>query len=50
MIACRATDEFLNEVLFLSLRGARQQIRDWNDDYNRHRPHSALGTIPSNLP
>jgi putative transposase len=44
-IACRATNGFLNEVLFSSLGGARRQIPDWKDDYNRHRPHSALANI-----
>ena len=38
--------EFLNEVLFSSLRDARDQIRFWQHDYNHHRPHSGLGNIP----
>lgn len=42
----RFRDEFLNEVLFSSLRDAREQIRSWQHDYNHHRPHSGLGNIP----
>ena len=42
----RFRDEFLNEVLFSTLTDARNQIATWKEDYNRHRPHSALGNIP----
>lgn len=42
----RFRDEFLNEVLFSTLADARTQIATWKEDYNRHRPHSALGNIP----
>jgi putative transposase len=42
----RFRDEFLNEVLFSTLTDARTQIAAWKEDYNRHRPHSALGNIP----
>lgn len=42
----RFRDEFLNEVLFSTLADARTQIAAWKEDYNRHRPHSALGNIP----
>jgi putative transposase len=42
----RFRDEFLNEGLFSTLTDARTQIATWKEDYNRHRPHSALGTIP----
>jgi putative transposase len=42
----RFRDEFLNEVLFSTLTDARTQIAGWKEDYNRHRPHSALGNIP----
>jgi transposase InsO family protein len=38
----RFRDEFLNEVLFSTLTDARTQIAAWKEDYNRHRPHSAL--------
>jgi len=41
----RFRDEFLNEVLFSTLTDARIQIAAWKDDYNRHRPHSALGNV-----
>jgi len=37
---------FRDEVLFTSLREAREQIRSWQHDYNHHRPHSGLGNIP----
>lgn len=39
----RFRDEFLNENLFVSINDARKQIVGWKDDYNQHRPHSALG-------
>src|SRR4051794_31909851 len=39
-------DELLNETLFLSLDHARSRIAEWADDYNRQRPHSALGYLP----
>lgn len=42
----RFRDEFLNELLFSTLTDARTQIAAWKEDYNRHRPHSALGNIP----
>jgi putative transposase len=42
----RFRDEFLNEMLFTTLTDARTQIAAWKEDYNRHRPHSALGNIP----
>ena len=42
----RFRDEFLNEVLFSTLTDDRAQIAAWNEDYNRHRPQSALGNIP----
>ena len=42
----RFRDEFLNEVLFSTLTDARSQIAAWKEDYNQHRPHSALGNIP----
>jgi hypothetical protein len=35
--------EFLNENWFLSIDDARQKIEAWRQDYNNHRPHSALG-------
>jgi putative transposase len=36
-------DECLNEHWFANLREAREKIEDWRQDYNRRRPHSALG-------
>jgi putative transposase len=42
----RFRDAFLNEVLFSTMTDARSQIAAWKQDYNRHRPHSALGNIP----
>lgn len=42
----RFRDEFLNEVLFSTLSDARTQIAAWKEDYNHHRPHSALRNIP----
>lgn len=35
--------ECLNETLFTTLAEARAAIRSWKEDYNQHRPHSALG-------
>lgn len=42
----RLRDECLNETLFSSLAEARSVITLWKEDYNQHRPHSALGNIP----
>ena len=39
----RMRDELLNESLFFGLDHARTKITEWIDDYNRRRPHSALG-------
>jgi putative transposase len=36
-------DELLNETLFFWLDQARSVVARWVDDYNQHRPHSALG-------
>lgn len=36
-------DELLNETLFFGLDQARSVVARWVDDYNEHRPHSALG-------
>jgi len=41
----RLRDEFLNETLFTSLSDARDGLEEWRTDYNRHRPHSALGNL-----
>jgi len=42
----RFRDECLNETLFSTLHEARTEISAWKEDYNTHRPHSALGNIP----
>ncbi len=42
----RFRDELLNETLFSSLAEARTAIANWREDYNNHRPHSALGNVP----
>jgi len=36
----------LNDTLFSTLTEARSAITSWKEDYNRHRPHSALGNLP----
>ncbi len=38
-------DECLNETLFSSLAEARETLDAWREDYNTHRPHSALGNL-----
>ena len=38
-------DECLNETLFGSLAEARSTLEEWQEDYNTHRPHSALGNL-----
>lgn len=32
-------------MLFSTLAEARSAITSWKEDYNRHRPHSALGNM-----
>ena len=39
----RFRDECLNENWFTDLADAREKITAWKHDYNRERPHSALG-------
>ncbi len=39
-------DECLNENWFVGLSDARHKIETWRLDYNRVRPHSALGGLP----
>jgi len=36
----------LNDTLFSTLTEARSAINSWKEDYNHHRPHSALGNMP----
>jgi len=38
-------DECLNETLFSSLAEAKETLEARQEDYNRHRPHSALKTL-----
>jgi putative transposase len=38
----RLRDECLNVEWFSSLEDARRRLAAWRDDYNHHRPHSAL--------
>ncbi len=38
----RLRDECLNVELFFSVQDAREKLDRWRDDYNHHRPHSAL--------
>ena len=42
----RFRDECLNDTLFSTLSEARSAITSWQEDYNIHRPHSALGNMP----
>lgn len=39
----RLRQECLDQHWFLSLADARQKLNAWHDDYNRERPHTALG-------
>jgi transposase InsO family protein len=39
----RMRDELRNETLFMGFDHARIGIAAWVEDYNQHRPHSALG-------
>jgi putative transposase len=38
----RVRDELLSVELFSCLAEARVMVEDWREDYNEHRPHSAL--------
>lgn len=42
----RLRDECLDRHWFLGLADARHTVEDWRRDYNRARPHSALGYRP----
>ena len=42
----RLRDECLDRHWFVGLRDARQTVEAWRQDYNRARPHSALGYRP----
>ena len=39
----RVRDELLAVELFSCLAEAKVMVADWREDYNEHRPHSALG-------
>jgi len=41
----RVRAECLNASWFLSMEDARERIEAWRQDYNQHRPHSALGGL-----
>lgn len=41
----RFRDECLSDTLFSTLAETRNTISSWKDDYNRNRPHSALGNV-----
>ena len=41
----RVRDELLDVEEFSCLAEARVVIGDWQQDYNHHRPHSALGML-----
>lgn len=41
----RFRQECLNTSWFLSMGDARARIEEWRTDYNRNRPHSALGDL-----
>jgi putative transposase len=42
----KVRDECLNMQWFVSLAEAREELERWREDYNWHRPHSALGQVP----
>jgi len=41
----RLRQECLNESWFLSLNDAREKVETWRQEYNRERPHGALGNL-----
>jgi len=41
----RLRQECLNESWFLSLEDAREKVEAWRQEYNRERPHGALGNL-----
>jgi len=41
----RIRDELLSVELFSCLAEAQVMVEDWRQDYNQHRPHSALGMM-----
>jgi putative transposase len=41
----RFRNECLNDTLFSTLAAACSAITSWKEDYNHHRPHSALNNV-----
>jgi putative transposase len=41
----RLRQECLNENWFLSLEDAREKVENWREEYNKRRPHGALGNL-----
>jgi putative transposase len=41
----RLRQECLNESWFLSLEDAREKVEAWRQQYNKKRPHGALGNL-----
>lgn len=41
----RLRDECLNEHVFVSLQEAKRIVEDWQEDYNKQRPHGSLGGL-----
>jgi len=41
----RFRQECLNENWFMSLEDAREKVEAWRQDYNKNRPHGALGNV-----
>jgi len=41
----RLRQECLNESWFLSLEDAREKVESWRQQYNKERPHRALGNL-----
>ena len=41
----RLREECLSQHWFLSLAEARTTLERWREDYNNHRPHSALQNL-----
>ena len=46
LFTSRIRDECLGINSFYSLLHAQVVIGDWNDEYNHHRRHSSLGSLP----
>lgn len=44
----KVRDEFLNQHLFSSIKEAKELTERWKEDYNEHRPHTALSGLSPN--